>query len=42
MGLVATYLVDKPLSYYRSGYSGQSGSDWRLSKAEAMYARIAR
>ena len=34
-GLVATYLVDKPPSYYLSGYSGRSTSDWRLSKARS-------
>lgn len=34
-GIVATYLVDKPPSYYRGGYSRRSASTWRLSKARS-------
>ncbi|MGH3713109.1 MAG: Gfo/Idh/MocA family oxidoreductase [Micromonosporaceae bacterium] len=34
-GLIATYLVDKPPSYYRGGYSMRSASTWRLSKARS-------
>jgi predicted dehydrogenase len=35
VGLLARYLVDKPASYYRGGYSGRSESTWRLSKARS-------
>jgi 2-desacetyl-2-hydroxyethyl bacteriochlorophyllide A dehydrogenase len=35
LGLVSTYLVDKPASYYRAGYSRRANSTWRLSKARA-------
>ena len=34
-GLVSTYLVDKPASYYRSGYTRRTDSGWRLSKARS-------
>jgi 2-desacetyl-2-hydroxyethyl bacteriochlorophyllide A dehydrogenase len=34
-GLIATYLVDKPPSYYRGGYSGRSASTWRLSRSRS-------
>jgi predicted dehydrogenase/NADPH:quinone reductase-like Zn-dependent oxidoreductase len=30
--IVATYLVDKPSSYYQGGYSMRSVSTWRMSK----------
>lgn len=32
LGLVSTYLVDKPATYYRGGYSRRAESTWRLSK----------
>lgn len=35
VGAVSTYLVDKPPSYYASGYSNRSQSTWRSSKARA-------
>lgn len=34
-GLTASYLVDKPASYYRGGYSNRAASSWRLSKARS-------
>lgn len=35
VGMVATYLVNKPPSYYCGGYSGRSLSTWRLSKVRS-------
>ncbi|MDG4793693.1 Gfo/Idh/MocA family oxidoreductase [Micromonospora sp. WMMD1082] len=35
VGLLSTYLVDKPTSYYRGGYSMRAVSDWRLSKTRS-------
>ena len=35
VGLVSTYLVDKPASYYSGGYSRRAVSNWRLSKARS-------
>lgn len=35
MGVVATYLVDKPPWYFHGGISGRAPSSWRLSKARA-------
>jgi predicted dehydrogenase len=34
-GILATYLVDKPPSYYRGGYSMRSVSTWRMSNARS-------
>ncbi|GAA3216418.1 Gfo/Idh/MocA family oxidoreductase [Dactylosporangium siamense] len=35
LGVSASYLVDKPGSYFRSGFSGRSPSSWRLSRARS-------
>jgi predicted dehydrogenase/threonine dehydrogenase-like Zn-dependent dehydrogenase len=35
VGLVSAYLVDKPASYYRGGYTRRTDSSWRLSKARS-------
>ena len=35
VAIMATYLVDKPASYYRGGYSMRSPSTWRMSRVRA-------
>jgi predicted dehydrogenase len=35
LGALATYLIDKPPSYYHGGYSNRAPSSWRLSPAQS-------
>jgi predicted dehydrogenase len=34
-GTLTSFLTDKPLSYWRGGFSGRAQSDWRTSRARA-------